>query len=103
MSDLTEQDVPEMLENLERTNPVFAANIGSFITVLSNRIEELESRETVHEDLAFEAYCAGYESGNHDAVEGCYSPPKDYPEEWPERRGELLASLFRLPKEDNGK
>jgi hypothetical protein len=42
-----------------------------------DKIKELEA-------LAFTAYCAGYEKGNYDTVEGAYSPPAEYPEEWKE-------------------
>jgi len=51
------------------------------------------------ESLAFTAYCAGYESGNYDAVEGCYSPPSEYHEEWAEKRAELLTNLLPEPPE----
>jgi hypothetical protein len=35
-------------------------------------------------------YDAGYERGGHDAVEGHYAPPREYPEEFPD----ILAELF---------
>ena len=37
-----DHDVLDMLEGLERVNPIFAANIGSFIKTLQARVKELE-------------------------------------------------------------
>ena len=59
------------------------------VYLLKQRIEELEA-------LAFTAYCAGYERAHNDTVEGCYSPPAEYPEEWAETRNELLANLLPI-------
>lgn len=53
-------------------------------------VKDLEARITELEELAFRAYCEGYELGHHDTVEGAYTPPREYPEEWPEKLAALL-------------
>ena len=54
------------------------------------RADKAEQQLAEREQVAFRAYCEGYEKGHNDTVEGAYIPPIEYPEEWPETLAALL-------------
>lgn len=59
---------------------------------------ELQARVAELENLAYTAYCAGYGLGHNDTVEGHHAPPEEYPDEWADKRKELLADLLTAPE-----
>ena len=73
-------DVSDMLEGLERTNPIFAANIGSFIESLQAKVALMEvsniQRDKYIEEL--EAKVAALE----DELTNLLDKVGDLPREW---------------------
>ena len=74
-----------------------AAIDKDFIRQYQEQVEALQKELKAAEALQFKSYCAGYESGHHDTVETNYTPPVDYPEEWPE----ILADLVEAQPQES--
>lgn len=47
--------------------------------------------------VAFKAYCWGYEAGHNDTVEGMYSSPEGYPEDF----DEMFQDICRAMREES--
>ena len=89
---MNEKPTIEELEKLldDNNTAVRILPNGEVRTFNFDEMEVLETKIKHLEAVAFKAYCSGYESGHHDTVETNYTPPSDYPEEWPDILKELL-------------